>query len=129
MQKQEINPTNAELEILNLLWESEPMTVKEVHQCLLNTKEIGYTTALKLMQKMTEKGLLKREAQGKSHLYYSVFRKEETRGKLLDKFLDTTFGGSASKLVMQLVGNKKTSKKELEEIKKLIDSMDSNKEI
>lgn len=125
MEKQKINPTAAELEILNVLWEKEPLTVKEIHERLTESKDVGYTTALKIMQNMTGKGLLRREPNGKSHLYFAVFKKEETRGKLLDRFLDSTFSGSASSLVMQLLGNKNTSKSEMEEIKRIIQQMES----
>ncbi|RPJ64643.1 MAG: BlaI/MecI/CopY family transcriptional regulator [Alphaproteobacteria bacterium] len=116
--------TAAELEILNLLWENEPLTVKDIHEKLSLTKNIGYTTALKIMQNMTGKGLLRRVPNGKNHLYFSVYKQEETRGRLLDRFLESTFSGSASSLVMQLLGNKKTNKRELDEIKKLIDQLE-----
>jgi len=119
-------PTAAELEILNILWGNEPLTVKDVHERLAESKDVGYTTALKIMQNMTSKGLLRREPNGKNHLYFSVYRKEETRGKLLDRFLDSTFAGSASNLVMQLLGNKKTSKSEIDEIKRIIDQMEKD---
>jgi len=119
-------PTTAELEILNLLWEKEPLSVKEIHEELIKTKEVGYTTALKIMQNMTSKGLLSRTLNGKSHLYSSAIPKEETRQGLLNRFVDTAFAGSTSSLVMQLLGNKKASKKELEEIKKIINDMENN---
>ena len=123
----QITPTTAELEILTILWEYEPLTVKEVHEKLVSSKETGYTTTLKIMQNMTAKGLLRREPNGKNHLYYPVFKKEETRGKLLDRFLESTFAGSASNLVMQLLGNRKTSKNEIEEIKRIIEQMENSK--
>jgi BlaI family transcriptional regulator, penicillinase repressor len=122
-----VDPTTAELEILNILWERQPLPVKDIHDQLGEKKEVGYTTTLKIMQNMTAKGLLKRELRGKSHYYSAVYRKEETRQNLLDKFLDTAFGGSASSLVMQLLGNRETSARELEEIKKMIEKME-NKE-
>lgn len=125
MDNQKVTPTAAELEILNILWKKEPLTVKEIHEKLAVSKDIGYTTALKIMQNMHGKGLLRREPNGKSHLYFSVYKQEETRGKLLDRFLESTFSGSASSLVMQLLGNKKTSKRELDEIKKIIDQMEN----
>jgi len=128
MDIQKVTPTTAELEILTILWENEPLTVKEIHEKLTESKDIGYTTALKIMQNMTIKGLLRREPNGKNHLYFSVFKKEETRGKLLDRFLESTFSGSASSLVMQLIGNKKTSRKDLEEIKKIIAEMEQNQQ-
>jgi len=126
MDKIKITPTASELEILNILWENEPLTVKDIHEQLSVTKDTGYTTALKIMQNMTAKGLLRREPNGKNHLYFSVFKKEETRGKLLDRFLESTFSGSASNLVMQLLGNKKTSKSEIDEIKRIIDQMEKD---
>jgi predicted transcriptional regulator len=124
--KKHLEPTSAELEILNALWDAQPMTVREVHNTLKNKKQVGYTTILKIMQNMFAKGLVKRELQGKSHLYSATYKKEATRQNLLDKFLDTTFSGSASSLVMQLLGNKKTSKKELEDIKRAIEELEKN---
>jgi len=123
----EKTPTSAELEILTLLWEKNPQTVKEIHETLMDKKDVGYTTTLKIMQNMLEKGILKREPNGKSHLYSPVIKKEETRGKLLDTFLDSAFGGSAANLVMQLLGNSKATKEELDKIKALIDQIDKNK--
>lgn len=118
-------PTAAELEILSLLWENQPLTVKEIHEQLALTKDVGYTTALKIMQNMTSKGLLRREPNGKNHLYYSVYQKDETRGTLLDRFLDSAFAGSVSGLAMQLLGNKKTSARDLAEIKRIIEQMEN----
>jgi predicted transcriptional regulator len=126
MKEQKPIPTAAELEVLNLLWEKEPLTVREIHDKLSQNKDVGYTTTLKIMQNMTSKGLLSRKPNGKNHLYFSMHEKEETRGKLLDKFLDSTFAGSASGLVMQLLGNKNTSSREIDEIKRIIDEMDKN---
>jgi BlaI family transcriptional regulator, penicillinase repressor len=128
MSNLKITPTTAELEILTILWDKEPLTVKEIHEKLTETKDIGYTTALKIMQNMTVKGLLRRKPNGKNHLYFAIIKKEETRGNLLDRFLDSTFSGSASSLVMQLLGNKKTSLKELEEIKKVIDQLEHDQQ-
>ncbi|GAF04410.1 BlaI/MecI/CopY family transcriptional regulator [Saccharicrinis fermentans] len=122
---EKIAPTTAELEVLNILWKKEPLTVKQIHDAICKTKAVGYTTTLKIMQKMTTKGLLRREPNGKSHLYYSNYEKEETRGRLLDRFIDSAFGGSASSLVMQLLGNKKTSKQEMEEIMQIIEHMEN----
>ena len=119
-------PTAAELEILSILWENEPLTVKEIHEQLKDKKDIGYTTALKIMQNMTTKGLLKRELIGKSHWYSSVYKKEETQQTLLDRFVDTAFGGSAASLVMQLLGNSKTTEKEWKEIKEIIEQLEKN---
>lgn len=118
-------PTAAELEILTILWNKEPLTVKEVHTELAAKKDIGYTTALKIMQNMTSKGLLNRELKGKSHLYSAAFHQQVTQQNLLNKFVDTTFGGSASRLIVQLLGNGKTSKEELKQIKKIIADMEN----
>ena len=128
MEAEKPTPTAAELEILKLLWEEEPQTVKDIHEKLALKKEVGYTTTLKLMQNMTIKGLLKRTPNGKNHLYATCYKKEETRGKLLDHFLETTFSGSASSLVMQLLGNKKTSRKDLDEIYNIIEQMEKDQE-
>jgi BlaI family transcriptional regulator, penicillinase repressor len=126
MNNSKVTPTAAELEILNVLWENEPLTVKEIHEKLALLKDVGYTTTLKIMQNMTGKGLLRREPNGKNHLYFSICKQEETRGRLLDRFLDSTFSGSASSLVMQLLGNKKTSQNDLSEIKKIIEQLEKN---
>ena len=124
MTQKEIKPTEAELEILQVLWQNGPSTVKFVNDELNKKKETGYTTTLKMMQIMFEKKLVQREKSGRSHIYKAAFKQEETQQVLLDKILDTAFGGSAGKLVMQALGNKKTSKKELEEIKQLIEKLE-----
>ena len=119
-------PTGAELEILNILWEKQPLTVREIHEKLSVRKDVGYTTTLKIMQNMTSKGLLVRELKGKSHIYTAAYKMEETRENLLNRFLDNAFGGSASSLVMQLLGNGKATEKELKEIKELIEQLENN---
>lgn len=120
-------PTEAELEILQILWNSGPATVRFVNNKLNLKKEVGYTTTLKIMQIMVEKELLIRDEKNKSHIYSATYKKDETQKVLLDKFLETAFGGSASKLVMQALGNRKTSKKEIEEIKKFLDKIERGK--
>ena len=120
-------PTEAELEILQILWDSGPTTVRFVNDKLNLKKEVGYTTTLKIMQIMTEKNLLARDEENKSHIYSAVYKKDETQKVLLDKFLESAFGGSASKLVLQALGNRKTSKKEIEEIRKLLDEIEGGK--
>lgn len=126
MDSLKITPTSAELEVLNILWENEPLSVKEIHEQLAETKNVGYTTTLKIMQNMTNKGLLSRELIGKSHLYTALIQKEDTQRTLLNRLVDTAFGGSASSLVMQILGNKKTTPKELDEIKRIISDMEEN---
>ncbi len=109
-------PTESELEILEVLWDKGPGTVKMVNEQQNTSKDVGYTTTLKIMQIMHEKGLLTREKEGRSHIYKAAIDEKETRNALLDRFVEKTFGGSSSRLVMQALGNNKTSKKELEEI-------------
>lgn len=121
---QNIKPTVAELEILQILWERGEVTVKEVNEEINKKKETGYTTTLKTMQIMFEKGLVERKKDGRSHIYSAAIKKEKTQQVLLDKILETAFGGSASKLVMQALGNKKTTKQELQEIKELINKLE-----
>ncbi|MEO1652449.1 MAG: BlaI/MecI/CopY family transcriptional regulator [Bacteroidota bacterium] len=128
-QQKKFTPTTSELEILQFLWSQEPATVKEVHAYLTASqqKEIRYTTTLKTMQVMLERGLLKREIEGRKHLYRAALEKDETQNELLDKFLKLTFGGSAMKLVMKALGNYQASNQELDDLKKYIDSIDQNK--
>lgn len=110
-------PTEAELEILGILWSNGPSTVKQINDLLNTEKEVGYTTTLKIMQIMFEKNILKREKLSRSHIYDAAIKKSETQGILLEKFLKTTFSGSASKLVMQAIGRENTTQKEIDEIR------------
>ena len=113
-------PTESELEILSILWNKGPSTVRTVNEEMSQSKNVGYTTTLKLMQIMAEKGMVEREMDGRQHIYHPVARQEDLQVRMLDRLLETAFGGSASKLVMQALGNHKTSEKELQEIKDLI---------
>ncbi|HEY1167286.1 MAG TPA: BlaI/MecI/CopY family transcriptional regulator [Chitinophaga sp.] len=119
-----IKPTESELEILRVLWEKGPSTVREVHEILGQSKDAGYTTTLKLMQIMHEKGLLERDTSSKTHVYASAVSQENTQRQLLDKMIDTVFNGSASQLVLQALGNHKSSKEELEKIKQYLDEIE-----
>ena len=127
MELSDKTPTAAELEILSLLWKKSPLTVKDVHDELGEKKGVGYTTTLKIMQVMVSKGILKREQNGKSHLYYPTQNQQQIQGKLLNTFLDTAFGGSAANLVMQLLGNHEASGEELSKIKALIQEIENKK--
>lgn len=118
-----IKPTESELEILQILWKKGNASVREVHEELLQTKEAGYTTTLKLMQIMHEKGLVKRDDSIKTHIYQAAVSKEKTQKHLLNKMIDTLFGGSPQELVMQALGNHKASVEELEEIQKILDNL------
>jgi BlaI family transcriptional regulator, penicillinase repressor len=118
-----IKPTESELEILQILWKKSNASVREVHEELLQTKEAGYTTTLKLMQIMHEKGLVKRDDSIKTHIYQAAVSKEKTQKHLLNKMIDTVFGGSPGELVMQALGNHKASAEELEEIQRILDNL------
>jgi BlaI family penicillinase repressor len=119
-------PTESELEILQILWQHGPSTVRFVNDELSKNKETGYTTTLKLMQIMHEKGMVARDEAGRSHVYNAAISESATQKQLLDRFLDTAFRGSALKLVMQALGNRKTSEKELNEIRNLLDKLKGN---
>jgi predicted transcriptional regulator len=123
-QKQQSDPTKSELEILQVLWESGPSTVRNVHDALLKQKDVNYTTTLKLMQIMAEKGLLKRDESQMKHIYTVAEEEQKTKAHLLDKFVNTLYNGSASKLVMQLLGNKNASEEELKEIKEILKKLE-----
>lgn len=120
-----MRPTDSELEILHVLWKQGPRTVRQVNDELGQQREIGYTTTLKLMQIMHEKGLLTRTEDAKSHVYTAVLGEQEARQTMIDRFLETTFRGSASQLVMQLLGRHKASADELDEIKKLLNNLEN----
>lgn len=120
-----MKPTDSELEILHVLWTNGPSTVRQVHESLSLSRDLGYTTALKLMQIMHEKGLLTREETNRSHTYAAAVTEEDTQRGLVDRFVETAFRGSASKLVMQVLGQHKASRQELDEIKKLLNQINS----
>jgi BlaI family transcriptional regulator, penicillinase repressor len=120
-------PTESELEILSILWNKGPSTVRAVNDEMSRTKNVGYTTTLKLMQIMTEKGIVGREMDGRTHIYSAIARQEDAQVRMLDRLLETAFGGSTSKLVLQALGNHKTSGEELEEIKALIKKLEEDK--
>jgi BlaI family transcriptional regulator, penicillinase repressor len=120
-------PTESELEILSILWKKGPSTVRDVNDEMGRNKNIGYTTTLKLMQIMTEKGLVRRVMEGRTHIYHVIARQEDAQVRMLDRLLETAFGGSASKLVLQALGNHKTSETELREIKALIKKLEEEK--
>lgn len=121
-------PTDAELKILQVLWAHGPSSVRFVNDILSERKEVGYTTTLKLMQIMAEKGIVKRDTRSRTHIYIPAVEKEVTQGTLLNSFIETTFQGSAMNLVMQALGNHKTTEKELAEIKALIDQIEKSQE-
>ncbi len=123
MSTKQLKPTESELEILRVLWERGEATVRDVHEELSKTKDAGYTTTLKLMQIMHEKGMVKRDESNKTHKYVPLISREKTQKQFVGKMIDTLFQGSSSQLVMQALGNHKASKEELDEIQKLIDNL------
>jgi predicted transcriptional regulator len=123
-QNKQLEPTKSELEILQVLWEKGPSTVREVNNELLKQKDVNYTTTLKLMQIMADKGILDRDESQMKHVYRVAEEEQKTKDHLLEKFVDSMYKGSASKLVMQLLGNKKTSQEELQAIKELLNKLD-----
>ena len=114
-------PTDAELAILRVLWSRGPSTVRQVHDALTGERATGYTTALKLLQIMSEKGLVARDESDRSHVYSAMLSEGETQRQLLDDLLGRAFGGSATKLVMQALSGGKATPAELAEIRRLID--------
>lgn len=120
-------PTDSELEILQVLWQKGEVTVREVNEALNEHKDTGYTTTLKLMQIMHEKGLLERNDTARSHVYRAILSEHQAQQDLLNRFTDTVFRGSAMQLVMQALGNSRTSPEELSQIKHLIEQLEQKK--
>ena len=116
-----LRPTDAELAILNVLWRQGASTVKKVHEVM--GEETGYTTTLKLLQNMTEKGLVIRNESQRAHVYQARYAETDTQRQLLTAFLNKAFGGSTSQLVMQALASKRATPEELAEIKKLIEKL------
>jgi predicted transcriptional regulator len=114
-------PTDAELAILRVLWSRGPSTVRQVHDALTGERATGYTTALKLLQIMSEKGLVARDETDRSHVYSAMLSEGETQRQLLEDLLGRAFGGSATKLVMQALSGDKATRAELAEMRRLID--------
>jgi BlaI family transcriptional regulator, penicillinase repressor len=118
-------PTDAELKLLKVLWELGPSTVREIHDALRDETDTGYTTTLKILQKMTEKQLVKRDESQRSHVYEATWRPEQTQRQLVRDLLQRAFGGSPGKLVVQALSEQKASADELAEIRKLLDSLEA----
>lgn len=124
MNKSIIQPTVAELEILQVLWQTGPATVRVINEKLKEGKEVGYTTTLKLMQIMVEKGLLSRDEQTRTHIYAPLVDETAVQSNLLNRFIDAAYRGSATKLIMQALGNRKASQKELDAIREFLDKIE-----
>lgn len=119
-----IKPTESELEILRILWQQGAATVREVNDRLSEKREVGYTTTLKIMQIMAQKGQVIRDESSRTHVYRAAFEEGEVKDALVDRLMDTAFSGSASQLVMQALGRGKASKEELNRIKALIQKLE-----
>jgi BlaI family transcriptional regulator, penicillinase repressor len=113
----EIKPTESELEILQVIWKRGQCTVRDVHEELAKNKDAGYTTTLKLMQIMHDKGLVERDTTAKTHLYKAVITREQAQQTALDKIISTVFKGSTSDLVIQALGHHRASRDEIDAIK------------
>ena len=122
MSNNNIKPTEGEMEILQVLWQKGNATVREVHEAL-NKKDSGYTTTLKLMQILHEKGMVERDTNQKTHIYKALVSQDKTEKQLVNKMIDNVFNGSAARLVMQALGNHSASAEEIDEIKKYLDSL------
>jgi BlaI family penicillinase repressor len=124
MKPSQPKPTEKELEILQILWQKGPAAVKDVHEAMGGEDTNGYTTILKLLQIMHEKGLVTRQRSGKLHLYKASASQESTQQQVVDKIITTVFQGSAMQLVMSALGNNRSSKEELMEIKKYLEKLE-----
>jgi BlaI family transcriptional regulator, penicillinase repressor len=122
--KQIVRPTKLELSILKVLWKSGPLSVREIQNILDATKPTGYTTVLKMVQIMTEKGLVDRDESVRPQIYRARYSQEQTQRHLIRDLLDRAFGGSVKALVMQALASKKSSAKEIEAIEKLLDRIE-----
>ena len=120
-------PTNAELGILRVLWERGPSSVREAQEALAKGRVVGYTTVLKTMQIMVEKGLLVREERGRAHVYRPAAREEKAKRDLVGDFMERAFGGSARDLVMHALAAKPASTDELAEIRRMLDAMEAER--
>jgi BlaI family transcriptional regulator, penicillinase repressor len=119
-------PTEAELDMLRVLWTHGPLTVREIHDAL-SEKETGYTTTLKILQKMTEKGLVRRDESSRSHVYRPVLKAEHTQRQLVRELMQRAFGGSAGQLVLSALSEQKATPAELTEIRRLLDEMETKR--
>jgi BlaI family penicillinase repressor len=122
---EQIKPTDSEVEILSILWELGPASVRDVHDILSRKKDAGYTTTLKLMQIMLQKGLLERDETNRSHVYKAAVNKEQTQKQILKRMIDQVYNGSAAQLVMQALGKHETSPDELEQIKAYLEKIEN----
>jgi BlaI family penicillinase repressor len=122
-QQKRSEPTKAELEILQVLWAHGPSTVRFINDKLNEQREVNYTTTLKVMQIMADKGILKRDESQMKHVYSAAEGEQKTKDRMLDRFVESVYQGASGQLVMQLLGNKKTSVEDLAAIRKILDKL------
>lgn len=120
-------PTNSELEILTLLWEMQQATAREVHEQLAKTKNTGYTTTLKIIQNMFEKGMVTRKPKGQTHIYHAVVKQRDIQQQMLGGFVNKVFSGSSQNLILQALGNQKPDQNELDEIRAMLDKLENER--
>jgi BlaI family transcriptional regulator, penicillinase repressor len=120
-------PAESELEILQVIWDKGSATVREVYEALRPDRDTGYTTTLKTMQIMTEKGMLCRDTSSRSHIYRALITRENTQKHFLDKIIDGLFSGSASRMVIGAIDNNKLSEREINEIREYLSTVDREK--
>ncbi|MBX2888052.1 MAG: BlaI/MecI/CopY family transcriptional regulator [Ferruginibacter sp.] len=127
MKQKNNKPTESELEILGILWDKKEATVRTVNEEISKTKDVGYTTTLKLMQIMFEKGFVNRDESAKTHIYNPIVSREKTQKQFLSKIIDNLFAGSSTDLVLQALGNGNTSIEELDKIQIMIEELKKKK--
>ena len=125
--KRKNSPTESELEILQVLWQKGASSVRKVNEILNESREVGYTTTLKIMQIMTDKGLVTRNTESRTHIYTAAAKEKDTQKSLLQTFIQKTYRGSAINLVMQALGDQEATEDEIKELKEIISSLDKNK--
>ena len=123
---QTFQPSDAELEILQILWEYQPASVRLVHEKICEQREVGYTTVLTVLQRMTKKKLVERIKEGKSHLYRAVPREEQIQQNLVQRLLKTAYIGSAMKLMMHALGQEEVSSEELDTLQQWLENKKQN---
>jgi predicted transcriptional regulator len=120
-------PTDAELAILRVLWDRGPSTVRDVHEALRASQNSGYTTVLKLLQIMTDKGLVVRDETERAHVYVPKLSEQKTQRQLLGDLVDRAFGGSSAKLVLQALTGRRATREELRDIRAMLDELEKGK--
>jgi len=124
LSKKKHDPTESELAVLQILWQEGPSSVRTVNDKLNEHREVGYTTTLKIMQIMTEKGLVTRDTKTRTHIYHSAVKEKETQNSLLQNFIQKTYRGSAMRLVLQALGQENATEEEINELKTIIEKME-----